>query len=687
VPAVTLSNKKEEESTKVDDALESRIKRGRERLQRVSSERDVAWEFFRGNHFAYVDDKNKVQFQPTVTTVRGSGKPRWKSRQKRNLIYDAVLFETSAATQRAPSYQVVPSTEDPEDRSAAGISEKVLRYGHGKWSVRKAAYSVVMHAIIAGEGFAWPFFDNTIGPFIAESDEKNAKHVGQGDIRVKVFGANECFWEPGLRFEDSPWHAVEQARPISEVEQMDGFLLKPNTLTPDASQRSLAGRGQAQGERKLVLVTDYLERPSPRSPRGRWVTMANNRRIVADRGYPSETGDPVLRKLSYAPDPDNDRDLGLVGQLIDAQRTHNDATNKQVEWKNLALMPQFVVSPGLMKQQRRTDEPGKVYEIPDPERNVKVIPVPNVPRELFEMADRAERDIGRIAAQNDIPSQVESGRGIQALLEKDSSRRAAFIAGVAEWYSQIGHDCLYLVQAHYTEERVLHIRGDFGWESIDGFKGADLKDQIDVRVFPDSIEPLTRQAVEQRMMNYAQLGWIGPEQAMTAIESGTAEALMSQLLRDEARAGRIIQKIKAGMEALQQMPTLPTGRMEKTQALDPAGQPAFDEVTGEPVMVDSDQPEMAPAWMPRYSDNLKVFRTTFEDWMKTEEFENLEEDQQLVTANIYQGIIMLEAEKAAEQAQAQSAQAAQMGMENAASPQAKPLPSLPSIPDGAPQPL
>jgi hypothetical protein len=467
---------------------------------------------------------------------------------------------------------------------------------------------------------------------------------------------------------------------------MEGFLLKPNSLTPDADQRSLAGRGQSKATRRLVVVTDYLERPSTKAPMGRWVTMANGKRIVPDRGYPSETGDPVLRKLSYAPDPDNDRDLGLVPQLIDAQRTHNDSTNKQIEWKNLALLPQFAVTPGLMKRQRRTAEPGKVYEIPDPDRNIKVLDVPAVPRELFEMADRAERDIGRIAAQNDIPSQVESGRGIQALLEKDSSRRAAFIAALAEWYSQIMHDCLYLVQAHYSEERVLKVRGDFGWESMQAFKGADLKDQIDVRVFPDSIEPRTRQAIEQRMMNYAQLGWIGPEQAMAAVESGTAEALMSQLLRDESRAHRIIQKIKEGTEALGQMPVLPTGRMEQVQATDQMGQPVLDEVTGEPVTMDGENPEMAPAWMPRYSDNLKVFRTTFEDWMKTEEFEMLEQDQQLVTANIYQGIIQLEGEKAAEAAAAQTAQAEQMGMQNAAAPQAKPLPSLPGIPDGSPQP-
>ena len=653
----------------ISKEINDRIERGRERLRSVATDRDVAHEFYRGNHYAYADENNVLQVQATVTSVRGTGKPRWRARQKRNLIFDAVLYETSAATQRVPNYQVVPSTEDPEDRSAAQLAEKVAVYGHGKWGIRKAAADAVHHAVVAGEAFAWPYFDNTIGPFI---DDGEGGRVGQGDVRIRIFGANECYWEPGVRFEDSPWHCVEQARPAAAVEAMDGFMLSPGTLSADADTRQI----KRENKGKLVLVTDYLERPSTKNPEGTWITMANNKRIVPDRPYPCEGSEPVLRKLSYAPDPDSDRDLGLVPQLVDAMRSKNDAENKLIEWKNLCLLPRIVVTPGLMKKQRWTDEPGKVYEIPQPEQNFKVVDTPVVPRELFEIADRAAADIGRIAAQNDIPTQVESGKGVQALLEMDASRRAAFVTELAEWYSNVMHDCLYLVQRHYTEDRILHIKGDFGWESISDFQGSSLKDQIDVRVFPDSIEPRTRQAVEQRVMNFVQMGWLGPEQAMTAIESGTTDALMSRLMRDEARAHRIVQRLKAGPEALGAMPEIPTGRM--VPITDEFGMPITDE-TGN----GQTQMEMAPAWMPRHSDNLAVFRVVFEDWMKTEEFEALTPEIQEAAANVYAGILELEAQKEQEAQMAQMAQAEQMGMDNAARPQDgnKPNPSMPALPE------
>jgi hypothetical protein len=647
---------------KVERVLEERINRGRERLEAIATQRDEAYEFYRGNHYAYVDERGVLQVQATTTSVRGTGKPRWRARQRRNLIFDIVLRETSASTQRIPSYQVVPSTADPDDISAARLAEKLLIYGYERWRIRQATVNAVIHAIVGGEAFAWPYFDNTIGPFIPDM---SGGAVGMGDIRVAVFGPNECYWEPGLRFEKSPWHVVEQAQPISEIEELPGYV--GGSLTPDASSRALSMR-RSGSKPKLALVTNYLERPCPRYPEGRWITLANKRRIVEDRAYPGTGQEPILRKLSYAPDPDSDRDLGLVAQIIDGQRTFNDANNKAVEWKNLCLMPQFAVAPGLMDKQRRTDEPGKIYEIPQPNENLKVIEPPQVPNELFEMADRAQADMGRIAAQNDIPSQVESGRGIQALLESDSQRRASFITGLAEWYSGIGHDSLVLAQQHYTEERLIQIKGDFGWESIADFRGAQLRDQVDARVFPRSIEPQTREGMEQQIMNYANLGWIGPEAAMSAIQSGSVDQMLRSLNQDEGRVGRVIQRIKEGPEALFAMPEIPTGRLA------PAGPP--DPMTGVPPQA----PETAPGWMPRWADNLGVWRTTLEDWMKTEEFERLLPPQQEAASLVYGKILELEQAKAQEAQMQQMAQAEQMGMDNAARPQgAKPLPSLPSL--------
>src|SRR5690606_17741173 len=103
---------------KVPDRVDERLHRGRERMLQGASKRNEYLEFWRGNHYAYVDEKNYLRFQPTSTSVRGTGKQPWRQRRTVNLIFDAVEHEVSASTQRIPSYQVVPSTQDIQDASA-----------------------------------------------------------------------------------------------------------------------------------------------------------------------------------------------------------------------------------------------------------------------------------------------------------------------------------------------------------------------------------------------------------------------------------------------------------------------------------------------------------------------------------------------------------------------------------------
>lgn len=653
-------------AVKVPAPIQERMNRGRDRMKQGSAKRNECLKFWRSEQYHWVDSKGHLNAQPTTTNYyEQTGKPPQRQRTTRNLIFDVVEREVALATARIPSYQVSPSTTDSEDIGAARLSEKVALYGYDRWHVRSATEQVVRYAVIADEGFAWPYFDNQIGPFIPGTG------VGVGDIRIRVFGPNEVYWEPGIAFEESRWHCVEQARDPKDVKAMPGFI--GGKIEPDASAAEGVTSDQPR-EAKLVRVTDYLERPCPEYPMGRWITIANGRVIVPERPYPcaDQNGEPldepVLHKLSYANDPDSDRDQGLVRHLLDAQRTINASVSKSVEWMVLALNPQLLIrNGGLAKGQRLTDEPGAVYNVVG-SGEMTWRPVPPIPQELFQIKNQAEQDIARIAAQNDIPSQVESARGIQALIERDTSRRQSFVANLAEFHSRLMRHCLYLVQRHYTEDRLLKIRGRFGPEAIKDFQGAQLRGQADVRVYPDSIEPRTQQAIEQRIMNYAQLGWVTPEAAMAAINSGTAEGLVESYELDLARANDVIQKIKDGvfMDEPNRQPFMGEG-----MDVDPA--------TGEQVQVVTE----VPGWMPRPFDNVRVHKQVFEDFMKTTDYEALDDPGKEAAALYYDTLLRLEADQQAAEAQAQQTMAEGLGRANAAAPQsAAPLPSLPGVGNG-----
>jgi hypothetical protein len=412
---------------------------------------------------------------------------------------------------------------------------------------------------------------------------------------------------------------------------------------------------------RLVKVYNYLEKPTKHYPVGRWLVIANGRQVAKERPYPTPEG-TCIYPLSYITDPDNDRDMGLVQHLLDPQRIYNDAWNKIVEWKNLALNPQLFVAPGVLQGQIITAEPGAVYEIPDPANNIRWREVPAVPQELFKITQEMTGVLARLSAQNDIPQQVEAGKAIQALIERDQARRQAFIHQLAEWHSHLASGCLRLVQEYYTEPRLLRIKGRWSPEIIRDFRGADLSGQIDVRVSPGSLEPRTKVAMEQKVLAYADRHWITPEQAMAAIEGGYAADLVTSYELDIGRATRIIARLKQGQEAMFGTPEQPQpNRLE------------VDEMG---------QPHEVPDFMPRVFDNIAVQKSVWEDWMKTEEYESLPEDLQAIGMDIYNQMLFIEANKAAAAAMAMDAAAADRGIQNATK-GGKPMPDAPSATGGS----
>lgn len=637
-----------------------RTDRSLARLDRLLSLQQECWEFARGNQYVYRNDENQLIQLSTTASVRGRGKPPHRVRTNRPTVEPFIRQEVSYATQRVPSYEVVPANSDQDVISAAKTAEKVALYGYDKWGVEEATVDAVTSAIVADEGFARAYWNPTVGPVVGQDPDDPNSQLHEGEVEIRTYTSSEVSWEPGVRFHLSPYYVVRQARSRSEVEQ-EPWYVGGSPLVADATDRRIIGSGKPTENTDLVLVTEYLERPCEKYPRGRRFFLANNRQISQQMDYPLEDtkgnvlDEPCLIKLWVISDPDSDRDHGLVKFALGSVRTYNDAYNKAAEWKNLALNPQVIGPVGTSQGMKLTDVPGAIFEFTRPEL-VKWREVPPVPPELFDIADRALGEVARLFSQNDIPGQVESGRGIAALLEKDRQARALFIKRLASFHSKLMRHCLSLVARYYTEPRLVKIKGHNGWDTIENFRGADLRDQVDVRVYPSSIEPRTRQGITEQVLGYADRGWISPQQAMSAIEGGTAERLIESYELDVARAHRVVERIFADAEA----------------------------VLSEPARGDG-----TPAWMPRPFDRLEVHKSVCEDAMKTERYDMADDATTTMLDLYYEGVLALEAEQAAREAMLQTQMAEAQGMSNAAKDQGvpKPMPDMPSPSTEGPEPM
>ena len=629
--------------------VKKKIERGRDRLRRIAPKNFESWRFYRGDHYVYVDTKGLLQQTPTSTNpVDRTGKAPHKVRTRGNLIMDFVDREVSSAVQRVPSYDVLPTSLDPKRIDAAQLAEKVALYLHYDCNVSQVVEKVAKSAVVTGEGFAWPYYD-----------------ANSGDICVRVYGANEVFWEPGTRFEETPWLCIEHARSIDDVKNMEGFDGKP--LKPDANTSDIwTQRQQQPAPINLVIVTEYLERPTKTTPNGRWIVVANGRQIVPERPYPCADKDgkvcdePCLIKLHSSMDADSDRDQGLVDHLKDPMRVSNDCRNKALEAKNLGLVPQIITQRGnWAPNQPRTDEPGAVYEVNDASPNaVRWIDPP--PPELFvqlqALASQAEDMMRTIAAQADVSPQ-QSGDAIQAQQAANAPRRELFLSNVARFYSELMHRMLWLVQMYWTDAQTLRIEGAFGFAAIENFKGSDLSDELDVRVAPESISPLTREALEQKLTFYAQMGWVDPQKAIAAIQAGTAEGIVQSYELQIRSEQRNIQRAVALAGTLTPFATA----SDFAKAAIPEAKPY---------------------------ENQKIRMQVLTDFFSSSEWDYLPPEVQHVLELLYQQRKMLQQQEVMQQMQETAALSQQLGSANAARP-TQPgggtnMPSPPQQPQASP---
>lgn len=667
--SVAEIERREEGGRFIPGSVLRKIDRGRMGMRKNAPQRRLNYKFWQGDTYWYLNAKNALVNQSTVSFLLGGGKPSHRIRNKYPFIAAIVAAKVSAATQRIPSYEVVPTTTDIESAQAAGLAEKVALWGYDKWRLRRITTKAFTHAFVGGEGFVYPYFDSTVGPYVEIEDPETgeARQVGQGQIAHKVLSANEVFWEPGVDFDESRWYCIEQALPLEEVKAMEGFM--GDEIVPDATDSDAPTSADTAN---LVLVTTYFERPSAKRTRGRRIVIANHHRIVPDEDYPCEDhegnvlDEPVLIRISYTVEVD-DRDRSLVEMLIDPQRTIQDCWNKLLEWKNRCLNPQMKAPRG-SNLTRTGDEPGAIRwytsvggREPEWERP------PQVPSELFQMLDLALNHMRALAADVDVQASPDlAARTAAQAIEQAQLRWQSFLGDAAEFHSRLMRRDLYLVQRHFSEPRLIEIQGTFGPDLTHGFRGADLLGQANVRVAPDTLAIKSRKAVIDETLLFADRGWISPQAAMAVIQGGIAENLWKGWIEDVGRANKIIQTIKQGPDALFALPDRP---------IYPGEEPPVDPTTGQPLLAGPAGQPMVPGYMPRPFDKVPIHKEIFESWMKGSEWDRLPPPMQHAAITYYDTLLRLEARQLAEAAAQQQMQAEEKGMENAAKDvQSKPMP-------------
>ena len=669
--------------------VKKRVQRGKERLKQIAPRRRLAVEFVNGNHYVYIgQDSYSVNAQSTVAYADGGEMPDHRVRRSHDLLGPIIKRKIAASTAKIPGYEIIPSNDGEEAFLASQIAEKVAYAGYEKWEIKRATKKFIWNALVTEEGFIGARWDSSVGPYVdvsrhpenpGEPDPENPHYIGAGEIKIVVYGGLEVIWEPGIEFEDSRWIAIESARPVSMVEAEPDFIKGEEKLKADANTSMIATAVKRQTGADLVMVTEYLERPSAKYPEGRRLVMANNRVIFPEEAYPVSDNEgnvidePCLHRLFYAVDGSSDRNKGLAQSLIEPMRAYDMMRNKTQEYIQLGMVPQLMAEEGSIVTPP-TDEPGSIIEYDPMSKAPEWRADVQVPGDIFNEQSTASTELERISFDYEVPAGLHSAQAIQAIFERNEASWADFIADLAEAHAALMRDCLTLVQAKYSEKRMLKFKGAAGWENLSEFRGADIKGETDVQVLPGSLEGRTRAAIENKIsqINAMFPGYFPPPVVIAALNSAQPERLVESYEKDEIRAYRIIALIKSG--AFWKVPSRPLVPGEEAPLVDPvSGEPVMDYRTGKPFQMTS-----VPGWMPRPFDNADLHKQILESWMKTSDYEELDEESKQAAMLYYKALLDLESKAAQRRSELQTQMAEQAGAANAAKAgEPKTMPSMP----------
>ena len=640
--------------------IQDKIKRAREAMRKDADKRRVMVKFWQGEQYWYVKQKGGLGLLSTA--LDAVDKQNFRVRNTYNFLHSIVEGKVSAATQRVPGYEIDPSSTDPEDIAGARIAQQAAFYGFDKWRMRRHRTKWVTNALVQREGFLMPYFDPNVGPF---KPNEQGEYEGLGELKFLNLSRSEVGWEPGVDFDESPYYIIERAYLKDVIERLPGFV--GGTIPLNAKTSDLPTDKKTSDQ--MAVVTMYLERPCPKYPEGRRVFVSSERVIVDARKvdpfaehwwepYPNidangEVSDePVIHRLSYTVDPEGD-DRGLVEHLIDLQRTIMDCWNKLLEIKNRALLPQMTAPKGAYMPPR-DDTPGATWTYnpiagnlkPEWERAID----PGYINQLIQLMNEAKSDLRVLAADFDVPQNLTdvAAKSLNAAIEHANARWQSFLADFAEADSRLMRHCLTIVAREYDQQRIIDIRGQYGWEPPLSFTGQDMRSQVNVRVLPGSIETKTRQSVLEEIQ-FIQTNWPGalqPEVAMAALHGRNAEGLFKSYDMHVARAWSLVQAIRANPAAVMNM------------------QPRFDPEFGDPAMG-----FMVPGWMPRKQDNLVIWKQVIADYMINPDFDAQSVEVQHMFDLIWNGLETLEQRRMMMLAAQEQDAAAQLGQANAAKPQ------------------
>lgn len=495
--------------------------------------------------------------------------PDWRVR----LVCNKILPRYRKALNRLSTYDptavVTPNSNETLDTEAAQLGTKVLKGLKDKVQMVKKNHKMNQWRLMCGAAFKYYFWNPTLGSDLPNEGEQEGRiNQVNEDLSRDLSALDDLTQESegeiapvqkeqpeGLRTGDvdcEVWNAFE-VYPLDNPSSLEtcyklmhcrfvpidwlkarypdkADLIKPekDDTTAGMYLNKIAGIIGNQGggipadklDENKVLFKRVFERPSAKYPKGRFTAYAN--KVMLEKGeipnieLGKEFEIPIV-KYDDLEVPGRFWGQATIEQMIPLNKEYNKSISQLVETRNLISKPKWVAVKGTVGPNSITTEPAEVIEwnasVPGAQEPHPITP-PSVPQYVVALPDIIDKNIGDVGAMHEAslaqaPKGITSGRALRELKQSDEDELNPLFVQDAENKKTIYTALLKLVQANYTEERLIKVVGKDKITDVISFVGADLRNNTDVWVETTDIVPASRSGRQEMVMSFYDKGLLG----------------------------------------------------------------------------------------------------------------------------------------------------------------------------------
>lgn len=566
-------------------------------------------------------------------------KPRWRVRQKVNLIRPAIRTEISRMTSQKPSATSVPATTSDDDMFAAQAGQQTWDFIQQRSNFQHVLQRAAFWTSITGTGFTKTWWDNDyIDSYTLDAQ---SKQPATGNIRIKPSTPFNIFVPDLLEedIEEQPYVFEAYTKSVAWIKQFWGIDTKPNVISKseiiEASQLNLPGGNDAKPDAVLVIEAWVKPGATELVPEGGIFTLVGDKIAGASTMY-SHKQYPFA-KIIHIPTEKFYGDSVLV-DLNDLQKEYNRTRSQIVESKNRMARPQLIAPIGSFDPKRYTSEPGLIVPYKPGLGKPEPLPMQGLPSYVLEEQDRIKQDMEDISGQHSVSRGQAPGSGVTAataisfLQERDDSIMGPTYASIEQAVEKTARQTLSLVVDYWELPRIVEVTGlDQAFDSLE-LKGSDIINGRNIRIEGGSSLPQSKAARQALLMDMAKMGFITGNQMLDMLDIGGVQKLTEKIRVDLRQAQRENLKMKRITEetfheymqnTAQNAMQGGIGTTDPQNGLPLLKTPNLDPETGEPI-VDPEVYATFPPMIPVNSfDNHAVHKETHNNYRKSQEYDTL----------------------------------------------------------------